>query len=203
MSRLWNPRKQTVALDGAPAPRVSRIRREPVRKLSEADIARADATKREREVWGGVTGMVLFALALATIIIGTAVATVFSGDPDADAKARHFGQCFNEFGPNCVLDAGTIRANGETVRIAGMEVPQIQGAQCEAERSRGIDAAVRLANLLNSGKVTLGATSTDPSGREVRSVEVGGRDVGQAMVSMGLAQNYDSATSWCGNSGAA
>jgi hypothetical protein len=64
VSKPWSPRKQAVALDGA-APRVSRIRREPVRKLSEVDIAKADATKREREMWGGVTGVVLFAIALA------------------------------------------------------------------------------------------------------------------------------------------
>ena len=199
MSKPWNPRKQTVALDGA-APRVSRIRREPVRRLTEADIAKAEAGKREREMWGGITGVVLFAVAIAILIVGTAIATVFYGDPDADAQARHFGQCFNEFGPNCVIDAGTIRVAGETVQIAGMQAPSIQGAQCETERSRGIDAAVRLANLLNSGKVTLGGTSRDPSGREVRSVQVGGRDVGEAMVAMSLARDYASAGSWCASS---
>ena len=199
MSKPWNPRKQTVALDGA-APRVSRIRREPVRRLTEADMAKAEAGKREREMWGGVTGVVLFAVAIAILIVGTAIATVFYGDPDADAQARHFGQCFNEFGPNCVIDAGTIRVAGETVQIAGMQAPSIQGAQCEAERSRGIDAAVRLANLLNSGKVTLGGTSRDPAGREVRSVKVGGRDVGEAMVAMSLARDYASAGSWCASS---
>lgn len=198
MTRPWNPRKQTVALDDA-APRVSRIRRDPVLKVSAVDIAKADASKREREMWGGVTGVALFAAAIFVLVIGVAIATVFRDDPDAQAKARHFGQCYNAFGPNCVLDANTVRAQGETVRIAGMQAASVQGAQCEAERARGIDAAVRLANLLNTGKVTLGATSIDSRGREVRSVEVGGRDVGEAMVSMGLAKPDDGGSaSWCG-----
>ena len=198
MSKLWNPRKQTVALDGGAAPRVSRIRREPVRKLTEVDIAKADASKREREMWGGVTGVVLFAVALAMIIVGTAVATVFYGNLDAEAEARHFGQCYNAFGPNCVIDASTIRAGGETVRIAGIDAPSIQDAQCEAERSRGIDAAVRLANLLNSGKVTVGPASLDRTGRDVRSVDVGGRDAGEAMIAMRLGHRDDSGAGWCG-----
>lgn len=200
MSRPWNPRKQTVSLDRGAAPQVSRIRRDPVVRLSEVDIAKADASKREREMWGGVTGVVLFAAAIFVLVIGAAVATVLRDDPDAEAKARYFGQCYNAFGPNCVIDANTIRAGGETVRIAGMEAPSIQDPQCEAERGRGIDAAVRLANLLNSGKVTLGAASRDTSGREVRTIDVNGRNVGEAMIGMGIAHPADqTAKGWCGS----
>jgi hypothetical protein len=74
VGRLWNPRKQTVALDGA-APRVSRIRRDPVRKISEVDIAKAAVTNRTWEIWGGMTGVVLFAIAITVIVLGTAIAT--------------------------------------------------------------------------------------------------------------------------------
>ena len=196
MSKHWNPRKKTVVLE--PAARPSRIRRDPVRRPSEAELKKVEVSSREREMWGGVTGILLFAVALAVLIIGVSIATVFRDDPDGAAHARHFGQCFNEFGPNCVIDAGTIRVAGQTVTIAGMQAPSIQSAQCEAERTRGIDAAVRLANLLNSGPVSLGGTSRDPNGREVRTVQVGSRDVGEAMVSMGLARDYASAGSWCG-----
>lgn len=196
MSKHWKPGKKTVVLE--PAARPSRIRRDPVRRPSEAELKQVEVKSREREMWGGVSGILLFALAFTVLIIGLAVATVLRDDPDAAARARHFGQCFNEFGPNCVIDAGTIRVGGETVAIAGMQVPSIQGAQCEAERSRGISAAVELAGLLNSGPVSLGGTSRDPSGREVRSVQVGGRDVGEAMVSAGMARDYASSGNWCG-----
>ena len=196
MSKHWNPGKKTVVLE--PAARPSRIRREPVRRPSEAELKRVEVSSREREMLGGVTGILIFALALAVLIIGVSIATVFRDDPDAAARARHFGQCFNEFGPNCVVDAGTVRIGGQTVAIAGMQAPSIQGAQCEAERTRGISAAVGLAALLNSGPVSLGGTSRDPNGREVRSVQVGGRDVGEAMVSMGLARDYASSGNWCG-----
>ena len=85
------------------------------------------------------------------------------------------------------------------MRIAGIEAPSIQDAQCEAERTRGIDAAVRLVNLLNSGKVSVGPASRDASGREVRSVEVGSRDVGEAMIAMGIAhRSGEAGPGWCG-----
>lgn len=200
MSKHWNPGKKSVALKQPPRP--SRIRREPVRLASEAELKKTEVSSREREMWGGIAGILLFATALAVLIVGLSIATVFRDDPDADAQARQFGQCYNAFGPNCVIDASTIRVAGQTVRIAGIQAPSIQGAQCEAERTRGIDSAERLANLLNSGPVTLGAVSHDPGGREVRSVKVGERDVGEAMVSAGIARDYASAGSWCGNGAA-
>jgi endonuclease YncB( thermonuclease family) len=44
----------------------------------------------------------------------------------------------------------------------------------------------------------VGAASHDPDGAEVQSVDVGGRDVGQAMIAMGAARGYSEARGWCG-----
>lgn len=197
MSKHWKPKKQTVALQDAP--RVSRIRRDPVRAPSPVDLKKAEIKKREREVWGGVAGVVLFAATLAIVIVGISIATVFREDPAAAARAREFHQCYDSDGPNCVLTGDTIYVAGQRLQIAGIEAPEIDHARCPAERSRGIDSAVELAAMLNRGKVSVGPPFRDSAGREVRKVEVDGLDVGSAMIDSGLARPEDgSAADFCG-----
>ena len=186
MSKPWKPGRQTVAL------RPSRIRRDPV-----ALEKKVEASSREREILGGVAGVLLFALAIVAIIVGISVATLSKYDPAAAAAAARFNQCYNG-GANCVIDGDTIYVAGEKVEIAGIAAPQIQAAACADERNRGIDAAIGLADRLNGGKVTVGGPIRDPSGREVRKVAVDGRDVAAAMVGAGLARDDSSAPrSWC------
>jgi micrococcal nuclease len=198
VSKHWKPKKQTVTLDGA-APRVSRIRRDPVRQPSPAELKKAELKKAEREIWGGVSGVMLYGAVLAVIIVGVAIATVFRDDPDAARRARMFRQCYESDGPNCVVTGDTIYVAGQKLRIAGIEAPQIDHARCPEERGRGIDSAVRLADLLNSGKVSVGPAFRDSAGREVRSVELDGLDLGQRMIDEGIAKPADgSSTDWCG-----
>ncbi len=183
--------------------RRSRIRREPLRRepvlvLSKADIEKAEARAREREVWGGVAGVLLFAAAIAAVIVAVSVATFFRYDPDAAKHAARFEQCYSSDGGNCVSDGDTIYVAGEKVQIAGVEAPLIQGSKCESERSRGIDAAVRLADLLNSGNVTVSRAFRDQSGQTVRHVLVNGDDVGETMINAGVARRIGSSEpDWC------
>ena len=97
-----------------------------------------------------------------------------------------------------MLDGDTIYISGERVAIAGMEAPRIQGARCDAERSHGIDAAIRLADLLNSGNVTVSTVFRDDYGRDVRKVKVKGHEVRNAMIDLGVARRYDGKNKgWC------
>jgi endonuclease YncB( thermonuclease family) len=197
VSKPWKPGRKAVALQ--PAVRRSRIRREPVRLEPQLDPLKAEARAREREMWGGVAGVVLFGVALAVLVVGISVATIFHEDRAAAARALRFGQCYNAEGPNCVLDGATIYVARQQVTIAGVEAPQIQDARCDAERSRGIDAAVRLADLLNSGKVTVGAPFRDAEGRAVRKVQVDGEDVAGTLIEAGVARKPGGEPeSWCG-----
>jgi len=85
------------------------------------------------------------------------------------------------------------------VGIAGGEGPKRRDAARPAARTQGIAAAVRLADLLNSGRVTVSGTFRDASGREVRKVAVKGEDVAGTMISAGVAREYGSERgSWCG-----
>jgi micrococcal nuclease len=197
VSKHWNPRRPTVAL------KPSRIRRQPVRLVEAiaSDKPRTAVRTREQEMWGSIAGVLLFALLIVVAIAGIAIATIIHEDPAANARANQYDQCYTG-APNCVAEGGTIYVAGEKVAIAGIDAPQIRGAQCPEEQARGIDAAVRLANYLNSGSVTLGAPFRDSSGRQVRDVEVRGRDVGQWMIAAGLAREYLGARqNWCPSAG--
>jgi endonuclease YncB( thermonuclease family) len=178
--------KKTVEL------RPSRIRREPAPVEKKVD-PRSD----EQEVWFGAVGVVLVALTVAALTVGISVATHSKYDPAAAAEDVRFGQCYNG-GPNCVLDGDTIYVGGEKVEIAGIEAPKIQTPGCPEERNRGIDSAVRLAELLNSGEVTVSAGSLDEYGRDVRQVQVNGHDVADSMISAGVSRRYDGRPQlWC------
>lgn len=185
----WAPSKPTVAL------KPSRIRREPVQLQA---VTKAQPASREHEIAGGVVGILLITAALVTAIVGISAVTLFKDDPGAAAEAVRFSQCYNAPGPNCVVDGDTISVAGERLTISGMDVPAIQGAQCDAERELGIDAAVRLAELLNGGRVSIGPTFADDYGQDVRSVMVNGKDVAKPMIEAGLARRPGAdKKDWC------
>ena len=166
---------------------------------SSARVKEAEINSREREVWSGIAGVLLFAFAIVIVTIGISVATISRDDPAAAARTAQFGQCYNAQGPNCVLDGDTLYVAGVKVEIAGLEAPRIRDARCANERDRGIEAASRLADRLNGGRVTVSGIVPGRDGREVRKVQVGGHDVGKAMIEAGLAHG-DAGSSrqpWC------
>jgi endonuclease YncB( thermonuclease family) len=196
VSKHWKPDKKTVALN--PVARPSRIRRDPVPINGNVPAKpRRPSNTRERELYFGIAGVLVFAAAIAAGIFGLSIFTVIRADPAADARAAQFGQCYNAQGPNCVVDGDTFYVAGTRVEIAGIEAPGIADARCPAEHDRGVAAAVELAELLNSGRVTIGGATRDPSGRAVRTVEVKGRDLATIMIDRSLAREAGSSPSWC------
>ena len=174
------------------------MRIEPVRTLSKAEIERAEARAREREIWGGVGGIVLFSLAIAALIVGVGGATFLQFRSSTPVDTERFEQCYASAAPNCVVDGDTIHIHDEKVLIAGIDAPRIQDSACPDERTKGIAAAVRLVALLNSGKVTASRESPDDYGRSVRTVKVRGEDVADTLIAEGLARRFDgTAIDWC------
>ena len=191
MSKHWKPGKKTVELQ--PAARPSRIRRDPVRLLEKVE---AKPASPEREAWATAGGVVLFGLVCTALILGISEITSH-GKAAAAAETAKFAQCYDG-GADCVVDGDTIHLAGEEVAIAGMDAPEIRGAACREERSLGILAAVRLADLINGGQVTLAAVEREPDGRVLRHVEVDGRDVAGSMIAAGVARPYGAGPlSWC------
>jgi len=192
VSKQWKPGRQTVALQQQP----SRVRRAPVRIQPQIPVKKAQLRTREQELWAGVIGIVLLAAACFALIMGVSAITRSSGAPSVPPQA--FNHCYSGAGPNCVWDGDTINLNGERVEIAGMDAPEIRGAACTEESRRGITAAVRLREILNSGEVKVTGTERGADGRLLTRLEAGGRDVATAMIAQDVARGYGGGPrSWC------
>lgn len=191
MSKPWKPGKETVPL------RPSRIRRDPVR-LDKLDKVEAKPWSREREMWGALAGVVLIAAGCAALMVGVSQVTHSRNPAEGVRAALQFDHCRSGNQPDCIVDGDTFLMGGERVEIAGIDAPEIRGSGCREASRRGIQAAVRLKDLLNRGPVTLASSGPDSSGRLVRKVEVNGIDVGTAMVASGLARGLGTGSgSWC------
>lgn len=122
-----------------------------------------------------------------------------SGARNSAASAA-FGYCKWGGGTNCVVDGDTFYVGGEKVRIAGIDAPETHDYGCQSELALGDRATEKLHALLNSGVMTMTSIdrNRDRYGRLLRNVAVGGQDVGEAMISAGVAREYGRGRRpWC------
>ena len=98
-----------------------------------------------------------------------------------------------------VIDGDTFSMGGQRIRVAGIDAPETHPPRCIEEARLGLAATQKLRELLGSGTVTMRGTIRDKYAREVREVRVNGQDVGEAMISAGLARSYDGKKrqEWC------
>ncbi len=104
-------------------------------------------------------------------------------------------------GGTCVIDGDTIRIEGQSIRIADIDTPEVRGYACPAERELGQAATRRMLELVNAGPFELGAyeRDTDVYGRKLRILKRDGQSLGMTLVAEGLARPWGGARqSWCG-----
>src|SRR5262245_34028176 len=101
-----------------------------------------------------------------------------------------------------VLDGDTIEAHGAVYRLVGFDAPETgRRAQCASERDRGVFAKSRLIGLVAGGDLDLERvacscrTGTEGTrlcnhGRRCGTLKARGRDVGDILISEGLARRY-------------
>lgn len=101
----------------------------------------------------------------------------------------------------CVVDGDTFWLEGEKIRIADIDTPEIGQPKCDAEYQLGIKATYRLRDLLNEGPFELrsiGGRDQDQYGRKLRIVMRNGRSLGDQLVSEGLARTWAGRREpWC------
>jgi micrococcal nuclease len=120
--------------------------------------------------------------------------------PHSAPVTASFDYCQWGGGSNCVVDGDTFWIGGEKVRIAGIDAPETHPSRCAEEARLGNAATDKLHELLNSGAVTVTSIDRDRDvyGRLLRNVAVNGADVGEAMVSAGVAREYGNGRRpWC------
>lgn len=101
--------------------------------------------------------------------------------------------------PIRVIDGDTIAVRGTTIRIIGLDAPEMHG-RCPLETQMARAARDRLAVLLQDG-ATIWRRGRDRYGRALAVVhDAAGRDVAQLLVSEGLARAYNGRgprRGWC------
>lgn len=154
----------------------------------------------KRQAWHG--HLLLWGSAVAVgLLAGIGPSFLRSAPADASgAITASFGFCHIGGGTNCVVDGDTLWIGGQKVRVADIDAPETHDYHCAEEKALGDRATQRLIQLVNNGPVTLRAIDRDEDryGRKLRIVLVGGRSVGDTLVSEGLARYYEGGRKpWC------
>lgn len=101
----------------------------------------------------------------------------------------------------CVVDGDTFWFEGEKIRIADIDTPEISAPKCDAEYQLGMKATHQLRDLLNEGAFEvrpIGNHDEDRFGRKLRVVVRGGQSLGDQLVSEGLARTWTGRRQpWC------
>ncbi|WP_425375531.1 thermonuclease family protein [Rhizobium azibense] len=121
--------------------------------------------------------------------------------PVGDSSSAAFSICGDGRHVNCVVDGDTFWFQGQKIRIADIDTPELSPPRCEAERIKGEAAKARLLALLNAGNFSLAAgwRDEDKYGRKLRTVTRSGQSLGITLVEEGLARRWDGARhGWCG-----
>lgn len=96
-------------------------------------------------------------------------------------------------GQASVIDGDTIEIHGQRIRLEGIDAPE-SNQICEATGKRdvrcGQQAALFLADMIGRHTVYCSQTGTDRYRRVLADCEVGGRNIGDAMVRSGHALAY-------------
>jgi endonuclease YncB( thermonuclease family) len=112
-----------------------------------------------------------------------------------------FAKCSAGVRKNCVVDGDTLWINGEKVRVADIDTPEISTPKCESELALGNRPTRRLIELVNAGPFQLQAwpsRDTDRYGRKLRVLVRDGRSLGDRLVSEGLARTWSGRQQpWC------
>lgn len=102
-----------------------------------------------------------------------------------------------------VYDGDTVElicgASRSTARLVGFDTPETKEPRCPAEAALGRKATERLRALLRSGDLQVFAKGHDKFGRELITVTLDGRNIGDLLVAEGLAHAYHGGSrgGWC------
>ncbi|THK33907.1 thermonuclease family protein [Ensifer sp. MPMI2T] len=120
--------------------------------------------------------------------------------PVTDSLSAAFSICGDSHRANCVVDGDTFWFNGQKIRIADIDTPELSQPSCEAEQAKGEAAKSRLLVLLNAGKFSLvaGSRDEDKYGRKLRTLTRAGRSLGDKLIEEGLARRWHGGRhGWC------
>ncbi len=127
---------------------------------------------------------------------------VASYDTYAGIEARPIRQCRSKPFDNCVVDGDTFWLNGEQIRLANVDAPEVAG-HCAAESSLAGEARRTLVRLLDNRHIWIRATGRDSEGRLIARIETPRGDVGEDLLHWDVVAatrgGRATGTDWCGS----
>lgn len=103
-----------------------------------------------------------------------------------------------------VIDGDTFDMDGERVRIANIDAPELHTGKCDAEKRLARLAKRRLTELLGDGDVSVvpgdpaDGRLRDRHGRLLATVKLGGADIGEMLIGEDLARPWTGRRApWC------
>lgn len=117
-----------------------------------------------------------------------------------NGRQTKFYLCGTAKQDDCVIAGDSFMFHGQKIRLAGIEVPDMDKPRCEAERIKGSDAELRVRAFLDSGPfelVAAGAEDADSRGQKIRSVMRNGISLSDILVREGLARKPGAKGGWC------
>ena len=124
----------------------------------------------------------------------------FSTEQVVEQYEVTFSECSSGSRYTCVVDGDTFWLDGEKIRIADINTPEVSSPECAREAQLGAQAMGRLIALLNQGGFSLEAIDRDEDqyGRKLRIVTRAGDSLGDVLVEEGLAEEWQGRrSSWC------
>ena len=101
----------------------------------------------------------------------------------------------------CVIDGDTIRLGDRTIRITGIDAPELANAKCIEEKALGNRSRSRLLQLLNRGPFEMIAhrlQTHDRHGRYLMVLRRDGQSIGKQLIKEDLAHRYTGfKRTWC------
>lgn len=115
--------------------------------------------------------------------------------------STQFTLCRGGGSPACVVDGDSFRLGDRSMRITGIDAPEVGSPRCPEEAALARRSADRLLAILNEGTFDMIAhrlQRQDRHGRDLMVLERNGESIGDRMMSEGLAHRYiGSKRSWC------
>jgi endonuclease YncB( thermonuclease family) len=115
--------------------------------------------------------------------------------------STQFTLCRGGRSPACVVDGDSFRLGDRSIRITGIDAPEMGSPRCAEEAALARRSTERLLALLNQGSFDMIAhrlQRQDRHGRDLMILERNGQSIGDQMMSEGLAHRYiGSKRSWC------
>lgn len=137
---------------------------------------------------------------ILSLIMATAVLQAGISDVPARSHIAAFQPCGAGPRVTCIVDGDTFWLDGQKVRVADINTPEISRPRCALEKAKGDKATARMMQLLNQGPFELARNGRDEDryGRKLRIVMRGGQSLGDTLIEEGLAEPWTGQRkNWC------